>query len=58
MGKDDIHRSSAEVLATLLYSTSVEDLATPFCFFDAHEKGCCPRNMMYLLVETYDVSIS
>lgn len=30
-------------LATALYSASVDDLATPFCFLDDHEIGCLPR---------------
>lgn len=35
--------SSDAVLATALYSASVDDLATPLYFFDDQEIGCCPR---------------
>lgn len=34
---------SEAALATALYSASVDDLATPFCFLDDQEIGCLPR---------------
>ena len=39
LNNEQIHLSSADVLATGLYSASVDDRATPLCFFNDHEIG-------------------
>lgn len=41
--RKQIHRISAEVFATALYSAFVDDLAMPFCFCDDHDIGCEAR---------------
>ena len=41
--RKQIHRISAEVFSTALYSAFVDDLAMPFCFRDDHDIGCEAR---------------
>lgn len=41
-----IQASSEAVLATALYSASVDERTTPFCFLELHEMGCFPRYTM------------
>jgi hypothetical protein len=45
------HMISEVVVATALYSASVDDLATVLCFLDSHEMGLGPRKIIYANVE-------
>ena len=38
-------------MATTLYSASIDDLAIVLCFFELHEIGLPPRNVIYAEVD-------